>query len=115
MRKKSSPSPTRTHLTLNRQIVEVNLDEVPDLISKFLSVINEEAQRITNLQPEDRTPQDINTCVKCLTALTSLHKDIREESRTIRQEIRMLPQPQVRQLMQSTLYPNGSYPPRKTD
>lgn len=55
-----------------------------------MHLIDDEADRIAALAPNDRTSADIKTAIHCLTALNAINKDVHAEFREMRQEIRML-------------------------
>jgi hypothetical protein len=81
------------------------LDDAPDIMSKFLSILNDEAERIGTLDPEDRKPQDIKLAISCLSALTGLHKENRVEFNQLAIQIAPLPQARVQEIIEARRAP----------
>ena len=78
---------------------QLSLDDVPEIMSKFLGILNAEAERIEQLPEADRKPSDIKTAVSCLTALNAINKDTNTEVFEYRKQINLLPVDKVQAIV----------------
>ena len=65
-----------------------SVDDGPEILSKYLSVLDDEAERILSLPIEKRTSQDINNVIRASTFLTTMNKEARAEVNQIKLEVR---------------------------
>jgi hypothetical protein len=75
------------------------IDDAPEILAKYLSILNDEAERIELISPRERTPQDIKTSISCITALNTLNKEVRAETAAIKSELKLLPQSKVAEML----------------
>ena len=85
-------------LNANTQITKLNLSHTPDVMSKYMQIINDEAERILKIPICGRSTTDIRTSIACLTALNSMNKDLHTEVREMRKEVRELSTTQIQTL-----------------
>jgi len=70
---------------------QFDLDDLLELTGKFCKILNDEADRVLALEPENRTPTDIKLANSCLASVVAINKDMRVEKETITQELKMVP------------------------
>lgn len=77
---------------------KLTYDDIPDIISGGLGIIQEELQRIAAIPVDDRKPADIKLTLSCITALTAADKNRQAEEKQAAIQINMLPPETIRQI-----------------
>ena len=68
----------------------LNLDDIPYVMSKALSILNDELERINSIAVDNRKPTDIKSALACLNTMAIVNKEIRTQDKEIRSEVVML-------------------------
>lgn len=84
-------------------------DDAPRIRSKFLSILDSEADRISALPLAQRKPADIKTSIACIQALTAMYKDSRAELEEVIAEVKPLSPDKLSSIV------NNQYKARRKD